>query len=183
MLIFGPLTGPRISAVTWYPPSTAGSLMTLPPSTTSTAGSVRLEPTSPASLSTVRTSSTDAFSCLPPQRTIAYTVNSLPYAGPPRDSRNQLDIDSSGLLPCTRRDRRQTAIGSILCADHKGYQTRRPFRSPRPAPPWSPDRLPGCRLRRSRRHHRRRPRRRSRRPVPVFAQRIPTGAGGGPRDA
>src|SRR6266567_4845058 len=51
--------------------------MTWSSSTTSTAGSVRLEPTSPASLSTVRTSSTDAFSCLPPQRTIAYTVNSL----------------------------------------------------------------------------------------------------------
>src|SRR4029077_11901361 len=40
---------------------------------TSTAGSVTLEPTSPASVSTVRTSSTAAFSCLPPQRTIAYT--------------------------------------------------------------------------------------------------------------
>src|SRR5215475_3507281 len=47
--------------------------MTLPSSTTSTAGSVTLEPTSPASVSTVRTSSTAAFSCLPPQRTIAYT--------------------------------------------------------------------------------------------------------------
>ena len=55
----------------------AGSLITLSSSTTSTAGSVTLEPTSPASLSTVRTSSTDAFSCLPPQRTIAYTENSL----------------------------------------------------------------------------------------------------------
>src|SRR5438876_985011 len=51
--------------------------MTLPSSTTSTAGSVTLEPTSPASVSTVRTSSTAAFSCLPPQRTIAYTENSL----------------------------------------------------------------------------------------------------------
>src|ERR1700729_417549 len=50
--------------------------MTLPSSITSTAGRVTLEPTSPASLSTVRTSSTDAFSCLPPQRTIAYTENS-----------------------------------------------------------------------------------------------------------
>src|SRR5438034_5530313 len=47
--------------------------MTLPSSTTSTAGSVTLEPVSPASVSTVRTSSTAAFSCLPPQRTIAYT--------------------------------------------------------------------------------------------------------------
>src|ERR1022692_1685628 len=102
MLIFGPLPGPRISAGTRYPPSTAGSLMTLLPSTTSTADSVRLDPTSPLSLSTVRTSSTDAFSCLPPQRTIAYTVNSLPCACPPRDSRNELDIDASGLPSCTQ---------------------------------------------------------------------------------
>src|SRR6185312_3925184 len=66
--------------------------MTLPSSTTSTAGSVTLEPTSPASVSTVRTSSTAAFSCLPPQRTIAYTrelslclVRALPLgAGPHR---------------------------------------------------------------------------------------------------
>src|SRR5215472_11923714 len=57
--------------------------MTLPSSTTSTAGSVTLEPTSPASVSTVRTSSTDAFSCLPPQRTIAYTEElSLCLCGP-----------------------------------------------------------------------------------------------------
>src|SRR5580693_3907197 len=32
-----------------------------------------LEPTSPGSLSTVTTSSSATFSCLPPQRTIAYT--------------------------------------------------------------------------------------------------------------
>src|SRR5215470_14545296 len=51
--------------------------MTLPSSTTSTAGSITLEPISPASVSTVRTSSTAAFSCLPPQRTIAYTKLSL----------------------------------------------------------------------------------------------------------
>src|SRR5215471_17259125 len=57
--------------------------MTLPSSTTSTAGSVTLEPISPASVSTVRTSSTDAFSCLPPQRTIAYTEElSLCLCGP-----------------------------------------------------------------------------------------------------
>src|ERR1700741_1620559 len=66
--------------------------MTLPSSTTSSAASVTLEPTSPASVSTVRTSSTAAFSCLPPQRTIAYTrelslclVRALPLgAGPHR---------------------------------------------------------------------------------------------------
>src|SRR5437879_567128 len=57
--------------------------MTLPSSTTSTAGSVTLDPTSPDSVSTVRTSSTAAFSCLPPQRTIAYTEElSLCLCGP-----------------------------------------------------------------------------------------------------
>src|SRR6266516_3089854 len=70
--------------------------MTLPSSTTSTAGSVTLEPISPASVSTVRTSSTAAFSCLPPQRTIAYTrelslclVRALLGCGPaPRQRRS-----------------------------------------------------------------------------------------------
>src|SRR5258707_7103324 len=42
-----------------------------------------LEPTSPWSLSTFSTSSTDTFSCRPPQRTIAYTRElSLPRACP-----------------------------------------------------------------------------------------------------
>src|SRR6266851_3558699 len=77
MLIFGPATAPRISAVILYRPSSAGLLMTLSSSTTSKAVRFTLEPTSPASVSTVRTSSTAAFSCLPPQRTIAYTENSL----------------------------------------------------------------------------------------------------------
>src|SRR6266567_5486984 len=108
---------------------------------------------------------------------------SLPYAGPPRDSRNQLDIEASGLLPCARRGQRQTATGSILCAEHKGYQTRSPLRSPRPVPPWSPDRPPGCRSRHSLRHRRGRPGRRAPRPVPVPARQAPPGAAGGPRDA
>src|SRR5215469_4520755 len=67
--------------------------MTWPPSTTRTAGIVTLEPTSPASVSTVRTSSTAAFSCLPPQRTIAYTrelslclVRAFLGAGPHRSA-------------------------------------------------------------------------------------------------
>src|SRR5260370_18331337 len=47
--------------------------MTRSPSTTIRAGGVMLEPTSPGSLSTVTTSSSATFSCLPPQRTIAYT--------------------------------------------------------------------------------------------------------------
>ena len=48
--------------------------MTLPSSTTRSAGSVMLDPgSSSASLSTVSTSSRATFSCLPPQRTIAYT--------------------------------------------------------------------------------------------------------------
>src|SRR5580692_4933996 len=48
--------------------------MTVLPSTTSSAGNVTLDPaSSSASLSTVSTSSRATFSCLPPQRTIAYT--------------------------------------------------------------------------------------------------------------
>src|SRR6266849_2601710 len=97
--------------------------MTLPSSTTSTAGSVTLEPTSPASVSTVRTSSTDAFSCLPPQRTIAYTENSLSAcAGPTRcsaaaDHRHEEGLASSA--PGTL----EPSPGSVLCAGTSGYQT------------------------------------------------------------
>src|SRR5215470_2646865 len=83
MLIFGPAAGPTTSAVTWYPVSSAGSLMTVPSSTTSSAGNVTLDPASPSSLSTVSTSSRATFSCLPPQRTIAYTRElPLPCACP-----------------------------------------------------------------------------------------------------
>src|SRR5215470_16314942 len=74
MLIFGPLAGPTTSAVTVYPLSSAGSLITVLPSATSSAGNETLDPaSSSASLSTVSTSSRATFSCLPPQRTIAYT--------------------------------------------------------------------------------------------------------------
>src|SRR5580658_9006170 len=47
--------------------------MTWSPSTTSKAVSVMLDPVLPSSLSMVTTSSSATFSCLPPQRTIAYT--------------------------------------------------------------------------------------------------------------
>src|SRR5215472_17424652 len=94
--------------------------MTLPSSTRSTAGSVTLEPTSPASLSTVRTSSTDAFSCLPPQRTIAYTENSLSLVRARREIR---DIDANRPA-CVAHG----PVGGVLRrlvrrADHREYQT------------------------------------------------------------
>src|SRR4051794_36840245 len=82
MLIFGPLVAPRISAVTSYLATSPGALTTLSPSTTRSAGSVTVEPISPANLSTVTTSSTATFSCLPPQRTIAYTAE--PFLCVPR---------------------------------------------------------------------------------------------------
>src|SRR5690606_5729136 len=69
--IFGPLVSPRISALTVNRPA---SVVTSPSLTTSTVGSVTEEPTSPATLSTSRTSPTETFCCLPPQRTIAYTA-------------------------------------------------------------------------------------------------------------
>src|SRR5580698_9096628 len=58
--------------------------MTVLPSPTSSAGNVTLDPaSSPSSLSTVSTSSRATFSCLPPQRTIAYTRElPLPCACP-----------------------------------------------------------------------------------------------------
>src|SRR5580704_1555364 len=104
MWILGPAAAPTISAVTRYPPSSAGSLTTVPSSTTSRAGSVMLDPTSPVSLSTVRTSSTDAFSCLPPQRTIAYTANSSPLRQPLSSARRCLrgPVSVAHRRPCRR---------------------------------------------------------------------------------
>src|SRR5215472_8037207 len=110
MLILGPAAAPTISAVTWYDRSSAGSLITLPSSTTSTAGSLTLAPTSPDSLSTVSTSSTDAFSCLPPQRTIAYTESLSSYCQPAAGAEFGVAPDSappagSGLPTMTQRTR------------------------------------------------------------------------------
>src|SRR5580700_4319901 len=98
--------------------------MTLPSSTTSTAGSVTLEPTLPARVSTVRTSSTDAFSCLPPQRTIAYTeeLSLSACAGPTRCSADADHRHEEGLAsfaPGTL----EPSPGSVLCAGTSGYQT------------------------------------------------------------
>src|SRR5215472_8390420 len=86
----------------------------------STAGSVMVEPTPPASLSTVRTSSTDALLCLPPQRTIAYTKNSL------------------SLVPARRRiatsyERRGDRAADITRRSPAGPAD--PSRSPWPRPP------------------------------------------------
>src|SRR5487761_1601190 len=127
MLILGPLAAPTISAATWEPPSSSASVTTLSPSTTSRTGSVSVEPTSPVRRSTVRTSSTDAFSCLPPQRTIAYTETLFPLcADPSRFPRQPTGIAMDGLA-CSGTRRRE----GCPCvphrrperADNKGYQT------------------------------------------------------------
>src|SRR5690349_3419593 len=118
MLILGPAASPTMSAVTWYRPTSAGSLMTRSPSTTSRAGSVMLEPTSPGSLSTVTTSSSATFSCLPPQRTIAYTRElSLPLrflaclGTPVSPRRARLNVHpgpaQAGYSPTAKATRRQ----------------------------------------------------------------------------
>src|SRR6266699_3938195 len=102
--------------------------MTLPSSTTRTAGSVTLEPISPASVSTVRTSSTAAFSCLPPQRTIAYTrelslclVRALLGCGP------------------APRQRRSAHTGSQRYEGLACLSTRLAWGSPTPYPSWGQD--------------------------------------------
>src|SRR5512133_2641528 len=97
--------------------------MTRSPSTTSRAVSVMLEPTSPGSLSTVTTSSSATFSCLPPQRTIAYTRElSLSFALPsaPRNS----GVPTAGSL-----DRAHGRPRSGLTPDRQGYQTSAPTRT------------------------------------------------------
>src|SRR5580693_4286277 len=105
--------------------------MTRSPSTTSRAGSVMLEPTSPGSLSTVTTSSSTTFSCLPPQRTIAYTRElSL-------SSRLFLALRPLRFLAChgtpvsRRRARLNVHTGPAQRAtpDRQGYQTLAPTRT------------------------------------------------------
>src|SRR5215469_1375652 len=149
MLIFGPLDGPRISAVTAYPPSSARSLTTFSPSTMSTAGSVIVEPTSPASLSTVRTSSTDALLCVPPQRTIAYTKELSPWCQPAAESRPHQNVEATGPADIARRSRRNS-LWAARHADQKEYQTTRrqspaavscPGPAPRPESACSPSRV------------------------------------------
>src|SRR6516165_3553493 len=135
MLIFGPLAGPTTSAVTSYLLSSAASLMTVPSSTTSSAGNVTLDPvSSSSSLSTVSTSSRATFSCLPPQRTIAYTRElPLPCACPapldvlwprepsdPRRARHEPDTPSyvhetttGDLLPSSPSGAHPAVTGSL----------------------------------------------------------------------
>src|SRR5712691_1052803 len=153
MLILGPAAGPRISAVTSYPPSSALSLITWPSSTTSTAGNVTVSPTLPASLSTVRTSSTDALSCLPPQRTIAYTKDSL-FLGPAcrgcvspgaRVRRRWCYTEAAGFANKARSSPDQCGTG-VSC--YRGGQARRRQRISDCAPGgrlgWSGQLSAGC---------------------------------------
>src|ERR1700728_1110723 len=110
----------------------------LSPSTTSTAGSVRVEPTSPVRRSTVRTSSTDAFSCLPPQRTIAYTETLFPLsADPPRFPRQRTGVPAAGVFPARPEH-----------AEKTDYQTAGVDQTPRTTARL----LPGALLHRAERH-------------------------------
>src|SRR6476469_1619836 len=77
MVILGPLAALTTSAVTLTLASLAASLVTVPPSTTSSGVRSMLSPGAPATLSISRTSPTDTFSWRPPARTIAYTGHSL----------------------------------------------------------------------------------------------------------
>src|SRR5580704_18017950 len=126
MLILGPDAAPTISAVPWWLTTSAGSLMTLSSSMTSTAGRVTLEPTSPASLSTVRTSSTDAFSCLPPQRTIAYTENSLSLVRARRGIRGIVRHRCELARLRSARPKCERAAAGLFDAPTKEYQTPGP---------------------------------------------------------
>src|SRR3954454_8280160 len=81
MSILRPLVCSTTSAVTVTPSSADLSLVTVLPSTTSSAGSVTVAPGSPASRSTSTTSPTATLCWRPPPRTIAYTLEVLPTYG------------------------------------------------------------------------------------------------------
>src|SRR3954467_5363122 len=83
MLILGPLTAPRISAVIVNFASSSTALTMLEPSTTSTGAKFTTSPTSALILSTVSSSPTLTFSCLPPARTIAYTAKPFVVSSQP----------------------------------------------------------------------------------------------------
>src|SRR5688500_16368087 len=76
MRIFGPLPWPTISPVTVTPASACASLVTVSPSTSSSAGRVTVSPASPARRLTVNRSPTATLCWRPPALTTAYTTNS-----------------------------------------------------------------------------------------------------------
>src|SRR5690348_6216809 len=93
---------------------------------TSTGDSCTVEPASPVRVSTVSTSSTAVFSCLPPQRTIAYTeelsLSPLPAFGPSRlparaGRGHQRPYRRTAVTPSHRSHREPDVGGS------SGYQT------------------------------------------------------------
>src|SRR6516225_10189126 len=88
--------------------------MTRSPSTTSRAGSVMLSPAAPSSLSMVTTSSSATFSCLPPQRTIAYT-RELSFVA--------LSLRALARRWSTRRLAFTSGPAQRATPDRQGYQT------------------------------------------------------------
>src|SRR3954466_842959 len=76
MWIFGPLPCPTISPVTVTLARAAASLVTVSPSTRSSAGRATVSPASPARRLTVNRSPTATLCWLPPAFTTAYTTHS-----------------------------------------------------------------------------------------------------------
>src|SRR5215510_7543303 len=100
MSILGPKVSPRISAVTLTLASFLASAVTLPSSTSSTAGSSSDSPGRASTLSISRTSPTATFCCWPPLRTIAYTADSLSrQKGMARHTCTRADLQGYGLRP------------------------------------------------------------------------------------
>src|SRR5271169_2312399 len=109
--------------------------MTRSPSTTSRAGSVMLDPALPSSLSMVTTSSSATFSCLPPQRTIAYTRElsfvALSLRAPAHRWSPRRLACTSGPAQRATPDRQ-----GYQTAAHPRTQTVRPQRGPGTGPAW-----------------------------------------------
>src|SRR6266508_6176074 len=135
MWIFGPLVRPRTSADTATLASALASAVTVSPSTSRSAGSETVSPTSVCRLSISMTSPTATFCWVPPLRTIAYTVD--------------LTLCLLGVVQRPVRTSLRSAHtkeAHETCAEDLGYGARhervKPGSPPGPAGPESPQQPP-----------------------------------------
>src|SRR4051794_34448086 len=121
MRIFGPLVCSTTVAVTEALASASASVVSLSPSTSSTAGRLISAPGWPSIFSTVSTSSTATLYCLPPVLTIAYIVDArlLKLSGGLMGTRHGAHAASpstcrgrSSLTPRVRKGKSQGHTGS-----------------------------------------------------------------------
>src|SRR4051812_8646068 len=128
MWIFGPLPCPTISQVTVTLARAAASLVTVSPSTRSSAGRATVSPASPARRLTVNRSPTATLCWLPPAFTTAYTTHSsfaslvVQLSCPARTTASQTPVLDGSRSPA----RRHRSVRSRGGATRPAYLSRAP---------------------------------------------------------